>query len=100
LTTDGTPRRGLYPVAETGADPTAAVDAAQAFLAALSDNERMCTQMPLDSDEWRMWTNAFVMWPAKGVRLERISAAKRDLVLELMRQSLSEACGSMAPSAS
>ncbi|WP_214106170.1 DUF3500 domain-containing protein [Acrocarpospora catenulata] len=90
LTTDGTPMRGLYQLADSGANHKAAVDAAQAFLASLSDSERMCTQMPLDSDEWRTWTNAFVMWPAKGVRLERISQAKRDLVLDLMRESLSE----------
>jgi len=90
LTTDGTPIRGLYKLGETGANHQGAVDAAQAFLAALSDNERMCTQMPIDSDEWRKWTNAFTMWPPLGVRLERISETKRNLVLELMRESLSE----------
>lgn len=89
LTTDGTPLKGLYALADTGSSHRPAVAAARAFLAALNNNERMCTQLPLDSDEWRMWTNAFVMWPAKGVRLERISEAKRDLVLDIMRASLS-----------
>lgn len=90
LTTDGTPMRGLYNLAETGAQHAGAVDAAQAFLAALTANERMCTQMPMNSDEWRKWTNAFTMWPPAGVRLERISEAKRNLVIEIMRESLSE----------
>src|SRR5262245_42468933 len=89
LTTDGTPVRGLYPLAETGANHKAAVDAARGFLASLSDSERMCTQLSLDSDEWRLWTNAFMMWPAQGVRLERIAQAKRELALGLMRESLS-----------
>lgn len=89
LTTDGTPTPGLYRLAETGATHTAAVSAARSFLAALSDSERMCTQMPLGSDEWRKWTNAFMMWPAKGVRLERIREDKRNLALDLMRESLS-----------
>lgn len=90
VTTDGTPLTGLFKLAGTGASHKGAVDAAQAFLAALSDSERMCTQLPLESDEWRMWTNAFMMWPAKGVRLERIAGAKRDLALAVMRESLSE----------
>jgi hypothetical protein len=90
LTTDGNPVTGLYKLVDTGADHTATVSAAHTFLAALSDSERMCTQMSLDSDEWRKWTNAFMMWPAKGVRLERITETKRQHVLELMRLSLSD----------
>ena len=90
ITTDGTPVKGLYELTDTGAGHEGAVEAARAFLAALSDNERLCTQLPLDSDEWRMWTNAFMMWNAKGVRLERLPEAKRALVLDLMRESLSD----------
>ena len=90
LTTEGTPRQGLYRLADTGSSSRGAVGAARGFLAALSDSERMCTQLPLDSDEWRMWTNAFMMWNAKGVRLERLPGAKRDLALDIMRESLSQ----------
>lgn len=90
ITTDGMPMKDLYKLSGTGTNHMRAVDAAQAFLASLSGTERLCTQMPIDSDEWRMWTNAFMMWSAKGVRLERISEAKRNLIFDIMRESLSE----------
>ncbi|NMO04470.1 DUF3500 domain-containing protein [Gordonia sp. TBRC 11910] len=90
VTTDGTPINGLYELADSGSEHHAgAVSAARSLLAALSANERMCTQLPIESDDWRLWTNAFMMWNAKGIRLERISDAKRALVLDLMRESLS-----------
>jgi hypothetical protein len=90
VTTDGTVQRGLYRLADTGVSAKAAVDAARAFLALLPGNERTVTQLAIDSDDWRLWTNAFPMWNPKGLRLERISEDKRNLVLEIVKASLSE----------
>src|SRR6202012_5029519 len=88
VTTDGTVRPGLYPLAETGVSTKAALEAAQAFLAALPANERMVAHLAMDSGDWRLWTNAFAMWTPKGLRLERISERKRDLALEVVKASL------------
>ncbi|WP_166459302.1 DUF3500 domain-containing protein [Amycolatopsis pithecellobii] len=90
VTTDGTVHNGLYRLADTGVSAKAAVDAARAFLALLPDNERMVARLAIDSDDWRLWTNAFPMWNPKGLRLERISKEKRDLALEIVKASLSE----------
>ena len=90
VTTDGSVQRGLYQLADTGISQKEAVDAARAFLALLPENERMVAQLPADSADWRLWTNAFAVWTPKGLRLERISEAKRNLALEVIRASLSD----------
>src|SRR3569833_1453091 len=90
VTADGTVHKGLYRLADTGISAKAAVDAARSFLGLLPDNERMVAQLAIDSDDWRLWTNAFAMWTPKGLRLERISREKRNVVLEVIKASLSE----------
>ncbi|MFD2416552.1 DUF3500 domain-containing protein [Amycolatopsis pigmentata] len=89
VTTDGTVRKGLYHLADTGLSAKAAVEAARTFLALLPENERMVSQLAMESDDWRLWTNAFPMWTAKGLRLDRISGEKRDLAMAVVKESLS-----------
>jgi hypothetical protein len=89
VTTDGVVQDGLYELTDTGTDRCGAVDAAQAFLDALPDNERMVAHLPMDSAQWRTWTNALPMWVATGLRLDRIPDARRDLALGVVEQSLS-----------
>jgi hypothetical protein len=90
ITESGAIEPDLYPLGDTGVTCRGAVDAAQGFLASLRPNERMIANLPMDSDEWRLWTNALPVWAPKGLRLERLSDDTRDLALELIRSSLSQ----------
>lgn len=57
VTIDGTPIEGLFPIAATGIDRTPVVEAAMAFLASLTDDQRAATVFAVDDDEWRKWSN-------------------------------------------
>ncbi|HEV2636344.1 MAG TPA: DUF3500 domain-containing protein [Actinocrinis sp.] len=89
ITADGTPTPGLYRLADTGHRPAAAVEAADAYLKALTLHERAVAQLPMDSPDWRLWTNAIPTWTPKGMRLERLAADRRDLALAVVEASLS-----------
>jgi hypothetical protein len=90
ITEAGAAEPDLYSLVETGVTCKEAVDAAQGFLASLRPNERMIANLPMDSDEWKLWTNALPVWAPKGLRLERLSDQKRNLALELIKASLSK----------
>lgn len=89
VTTDGTLRDGLYSLEETGLPHKEAIGAALAYLEALEDYQRVVANLPMDSPDWRLWSNAFPVWTPKGVRLDRVSARQRDAALELIQASLS-----------
>ncbi|WP_432828001.1 DUF3500 domain-containing protein [Dactylosporangium sp. CA-092794] len=89
VTTDGVVAEGLYRLAGTGASAKPAVDAARGFLAALEQHQRLVAQLPMDSPDWRLWTNAFPVWTPKGIRLDRVTAVQRDAALALVEASLS-----------
>ncbi len=91
VTADGTIEPDLYPLTDTGTSCRGAVEAARAFLASLRANERLVAQLPVDADEWRLWTNAFPVWTPKGLRLERLSEHQRSLALGVIESSLSDA---------
>ncbi|MEU2288016.1 DUF3500 domain-containing protein [Streptomyces sp. NPDC013178] len=90
VTTDGSVQTGLYHLGDTGISSKGAVDAARDFLAMLPENERMVAGLAMESDDWRLWTNAFAMWTPKGLRLDRLSKEKRNLVLKIIKASLSD----------
>lgn len=89
ITDDGTPRRGLYALADTGDRPTVITDAARAYLGSLAPFQLTIAQLPMDSPDWRLWTNALPTWSPKGMRLERLTEAQRALALAIIESSLS-----------
>lgn len=89
ITTDGTVRTGLNDLVDLGISGKAAADAARAYLDALRPHERTVATLPMDSPEWRHWTNAFPTWTPKGLQLGRLSPAQRDAALALIEASLS-----------
>ena len=91
VTTDGTPRTGLYSLADTGAPPKKAVDAALEYLNTLDPSQRACAVLPMDSPNWRRWTNAFPAWLPKGVQLGRMTEDARNAALALIKASISDA---------
>ncbi|GAA3311227.1 hypothetical protein GCM10020295_80360 [Streptomyces cinereospinus] len=89
ITADGTPTPGLYRLDDTGHRPVAAVEAAEAYLASLAPYERHVARLPMDSPQWRLWTNAIPTWVPKGMRLERLTVPRREAALAVMEASLS-----------
>jgi hypothetical protein len=89
ITEAGEPQRGLYPLTDTGERPREAVAAAVAYLDALAPYQRTLAQLPMDSPDWRLWTNAIPTWSPKGLRLERLDASLRSLALQIIEASLS-----------
>lgn len=89
ITTDGTPRPGLYELTDTGSSGKAAVDAARGYLDSLLPHQRSVAVLPMDSDNWRRWTNAFPNWAPKGLQLGRLTPHQRDAALALAEASLS-----------
>lgn len=88
VTTDGVVE-DVYRLADTGVSSKPAVDAARGFLAILEDHQRIVAKLPLDSPDWRLWTNAFPVWTPKGIRLDRVSVAQREAALAVIEASLS-----------
>lgn len=89
ITTGGQPVPGLYPLVDTGISPRKAVDAARAYLGALEEYQLLVARLPMDSPDWRLWTNALPVWTPKGVRLDRLSEAQRTAAMQLTEASLS-----------
>lgn len=89
LTTDGTPRAGLFPLHRTGVSLTAVVAAAEKFLVSLAPEERATASFAIDSDEWRTWSNIHPYLMRHGVSLRNLNDAQRDAALTLVRESLS-----------
>jgi hypothetical protein len=88
ITTDGTVREGLFPIRSTGVSTAPVVQAAGAFLKALSDEQRTKTTFAVDDDEWRKWMNQH-FYVRQGVSFEEMSEAQRETAIGLLRASLS-----------
>jgi hypothetical protein len=91
ITTDGSPRPGLYSLADTGERPLAAMAAARAYLDVLAPYQLTIAHLPMDSADWRLWTNAIPTWMPKGMRLERLDEGQRRRALDVIEASLSPA---------
>jgi hypothetical protein len=89
LTTDGTIRPGLFPLQATGVSTAPITQAALAFLGALSAGQRQRAVFPPGADERRKWLNIHPNLFRHGVMLEDLSAATRQLALDVLRASLS-----------
>ncbi len=89
ITTDGSVRTGLFPLRTTGVSTAPIAEAAQAFVADLTPEQRSRAQFPIDSQEWRSWLNIAPNFFRHGVMLEDLSPGTRELALDLLRATLS-----------
>ncbi len=89
ITADGTVMPQLFSIQKTGVSTRPLLDAAEAFLASLSDAQRARVHFALDSDAWRRWSNIHPFLMRHGVSLDEMSPAPRDRALALLRESLS-----------
>jgi hypothetical protein len=88
ITTDGTPRPGLFPLAATGVSTAPVVDAARAWLGALSPDQRAAARFAVDDIEWRKWMNVH-RYARQGVSFRDMNDRQRELAFALLRTGLS-----------
>ena len=91
ITTDGTPLAGLYDIHPTGVSTRPILDAANAFLASLSPEQRATASFDVASDAWRTWSNISPFLVRHGLHLDALPEEQRELALGLLSASLSAA---------
>lgn len=80
----------LFPIRPTGQSLLPVRDAARAFLASLPFNQYAQCLMGVDSDGWRTWHNLHTYVFRHGLCLFDLNEAQRGLVMDLLRESLSD----------
>jgi hypothetical protein len=88
ITTNGQIIPGLFALRSTGVSTEPVRQAAAAFLASLSPEQRAKTLFPVEDEEWRKWMNPH-FYVRQGVSLAEMSEAQRRAALDLLRSSLS-----------
>lgn len=88
VTTDGKVVGGLFPVRSTGVSTEPVRKAAEAFLAALTPEQRAKTTFKVEDDEWRKWMNQH-FYIRKGTSFDEMTEAQREAAFGLLRASLS-----------
>jgi hypothetical protein len=89
ITTDGAVVDGLFPLQKTGISTSPITDAAGAFLASLTPEQRARASFEVESDVWRRWSNIHPFIMRHGVGLDEMTPAQRQHALALLGASLS-----------
>lgn len=90
VTTDGKKIDGLYPLRDEGAPAEAMAAAAWRLIETFSANDRARAIQPVESQLWWMWQNTEMFVEKHGLRLETASPVQRELVLAVLKTSLSD----------
>ena len=88
ITTDGQPRPGVFAIRSTGVTTQPVAEAANAFLLALTEEQRERTTFRVDDPEWRMWMNQH-FYVRQGVGFGEMTEAQREAAFRLLGVSLS-----------
>jgi hypothetical protein len=89
ITSAGMVMPNLYSVQSTGISTASIRDAAAAFLASLTPEQRGKTLFPVDTDQWRKWSNIHPTLMRHGTALFEMTDVQRDCAFALLRESLS-----------
>ena len=90
ITTNGNVIADLFGLQQTGLSTKLIRDAAEAFLAMLSADQCNRTLFPVDTDQWRKWSNIHPTLLRHGMALFEMSDRQRDCAFALLRESLSQ----------
>jgi hypothetical protein len=90
ITTNGQVIPGLFGIQKTGVSTQTMREAAEAFLDSLSAEQRAKTLFPIDTDEWRRWSNIHPTLMRHGTPLFEMNDHQQDCAFALMRESLSQ----------
>ena len=88
VTADGKIEHGLFHIQATGVSTEPIREAAAAFLASLTPEQRDRTLFPVDDLEWRRWSNIHIA-TRQGVGLLEMDAAQTAAAFGLMAATLS-----------
>ncbi|HET7219849.1 MAG TPA: DUF3500 domain-containing protein [Vicinamibacterales bacterium] len=88
VTTNGTVVPGLFAITSTGVSTAPVRDAAAAFLAALTPEQRKKTTFAVDDSEWRKWNNIH-RYERQGVSFKEMSEEQRTKAFGLLKAALS-----------
>ena len=88
VTTNGTSVEGLFPIRATGVSTAPVRDAARAFIAALTPEQRAATTFPVDDLEWRRWNNVHRA-ARQGVSFKEMTGPQRERAYGLLAAGLS-----------
>jgi hypothetical protein len=88
---NGALESSLFPIAKTGVSAQSIVEAANAFLALLSNEQRQTVTFAIDAKEWRSWQNMHCFLLRHGLMLDDLTVTQREAVLNILRASLSAA---------
>jgi hypothetical protein len=88
VTAKGEVERGLFSIRSTGVATEPVREAANTFLAALTDEQRARTRFPVGDDEWRKWMNQH-FYVRQGVSFLEMTDAQREAAFGLMGASMS-----------
>ena len=89
ITNDGNVISGLYSIQKTGFSTQTIREAAEAFLGSLNAEQRAKTLFPIDTDQWRKWSNIHPTLLRHGTSLFEMTDTQRDCAFGLLRESLS-----------
>jgi hypothetical protein len=90
ISTDGTIIPGLFGIQKTGVSTQSIREAAAVFLGSLSSEQRARTLFPVDTDQWRKWSNIHPTLMRHGTPLFEMNDTQRNHAFALVRESLSE----------
>jgi hypothetical protein len=88
ITANGKIEKGLFKIESTGVNTKPVEQAAVAFLAGLSEEQRNRTRFPVADIEWRQWDNRH-FYKRKGVGFDEMNDDQRELAFGLLKASLS-----------
>lgn len=88
ITANGAVEPNLFPVKSTGVSTEPVRKAADAFLAALTSEQRAKTQFAVEDPEWRKWMNQH-FYVRQGVGFNEMSEAQREAAFGLLKAALS-----------
>src|SRR5262245_58992260 len=89
ITANGTVVPGLFSIEETSVPTDSIRAAAEEFLASLNPEQRASTLFPVDTVEWRKWSNIHRTLMRHGIPLFEMTGRQRDRAFALLRESLS-----------
>jgi hypothetical protein len=88
ITTDGNVIPGLFEIAPSGISTEPVRNAAEKFIATLTNVQLARTMFPVDDVKWRKWMNQH-FYARQGISFQEMTEAQRDAAFGLMRASIS-----------
>jgi hypothetical protein len=89
ITNDGIVVPGLFPIQKTGVPTDSIVQAATEFLASLTPEQRTQTLFPVNTVEWRKWSNIHRTLIRHGTPFFEMTGDQRDRAFALLRETFS-----------